>query len=486
MRDKLKQLTKDTAIYGISTMVGRLLNFILVPFFTNIFLPYEFNVQAQLFVFMSIMNIFFVYGMDTSYLKFASTSPPEEKKRNFTVAFTAILLAAVILSFIIFLLRNPILDFLVIPYKYNYFFYYVVLILFFDACSVIPFLKLRIERRAKIFASFKMLNIFINITLNFILILVFHKGIEAIFISNVIASLVTFLLFVPVIYRNLEFYFDRERLSRFLRFGLPYLPAGFASMLVQGIDRPILTRLTNNDVAGIYNANYKLGIFMMLFVNMFQFAWQPFFLQTSKDENARETFSKVMTYFTIIGSILLVLLSLFINDIIKIGFNGRYLLGQLYWSGVIIVPVILLAYLFNGIYYILSAGIYIKEKSIYAPIVTGIGAGVNIAVNYALIPVLGIMGAALATLASYFSMTAGYYFVTQKFYKTDYEYGKLLKIFLGLLTVGSIYYFNSGDLSLVMKATIFLVYFLYVVFFVFDKKEFRYIKTLTGLRSGKT
>lgn len=486
MLDKLKQLTKDTAIYGISTMVGRLLNFILVPFFTNIFLPGEFNVQAQIYVFMSIMNVIFVYGMDTSYLKFASISPPEEKKKNFTVSFTAIISVAVFFSILIFLLRNPILDLLAVPHEFNYFFYYVVAILFFDACSVIPFLKLRIERKAKIFASLKMLNIFINIALNFLLILVFHKGIEAIFISNVIASLVTFLIFVPVILGNLEFYFDKQRLFKFLKFGIPYLPAGLASMLVQGIDRPILTRLTSNDVAGVYNANYKLGIFMMLFVNMFQFAWQPFFLQTAQDKNARETFSKVMTYFTIIGSILLVVLSLFINDIIKIGFHGRYLIGPLYWSGVIIVPVILLAYLFNGIYYILSAGVYIKEKSIYAPIVTGIGAVVNIIFNFALIPVMGIMGAALATLASYLSMAVGYYLITQKFYRTNYEYVKLLKLFLGLLVIGSIYYFNSGMISIAVKTTLFFLYFLYVLFFVLDKQEIRYIKILTGLHSGKT
>lgn len=486
MLDKLKQLTRDTAIYGISTMVGRLLNFILVPFFTNIFNPGEFNVQSQIYVFMSIMNIIFVYGMDTSYLKFASTAPPEEKKKNFTVSFTAILFAALILSVIIFLLKNPILDLLVVPHEFNYFFYYVVSILFFDALSVVPYLKLRIERRAKTFASLKVLNIFVNIALNFILILVYHKGIEAIFISNVIASLITFLLFVPLILGNLELYFDKQRLFKFLKFGLPYLPAGFASMLIQGIDRPILTRLTNNDVAGIYNANYKLGIFMMLFVNMFQFAWQPFFLQTAEEKNARETFSKVMTYFTIIGSIMLVLLSLFINDIIKIGFHGRHLIGPLYWSGVIIVPVILLAYLFNGMYYILSAGVYIKEKSIYAPVVTGIGAVVNIVFNFLLIPVMGIMGAALATLASYLSMAVGYYFITQKFYRTEYEYGKLLKIFIALLAIALVYYFNSGVISIALKTTIFFVYFLYILFFVLDQKEIRYIKTLTGLQSGKS
>jgi len=485
MLDKLKQLTKDTAIYGISTMVGRFLNFLLVPFFTNIFLPDVYNVQSQIYVFMSIMNIIMVYGMDSSYLKFATNSPVEEKKKNFTTSFAAIVSVSLLFALLVFGLRNSILDLLAVPVQYSHFFYYVVFILFFDSCSVVPFLKLRIERKAKTFAFLKVLNIFINIFLNIILILKYHLGIEAIFISNLAASFITFLLFIPVIIKNLEFSLDNSLFIKFLKFGLPYLPAGLASMLVQGIDRPILTRLTNNETAGIYNANYKLGIFMMLFVNMFQFAWQPFFLQNAGETNARETFSKVMTYFTLIGSVILVVLSLFISDLIRIDFGGKYLIGPLYWSGVIIVPVILLGYLFNGIYFILSAGIYIKEKSLYAPLVTGIGAAVNIIVNFALIPSMGIMGAAIATLASYFAMSIGYYIITQRIYKTDYEYDKLIKLALGILAVGGIYYYHTGEISVAVKGLMLVLFLLYILFFVLDKHEMIFLKSIKWFKNGK-
>ena len=156
-----------------------------------------------------------------------------------------------------------------------------------------------------------------------------------------------------------------------IKFGFPFLPAGFAIMLVQVIDVPILEKLTDLETVGIYKANYKLGIFMMLFVNMFQFAWQPFFLQNAKEPNAKEMFSKVLTYFTLVGSVILVLLSLFITDIAKIKIAGFSLIGSQYWAGLNIVPIILLAYLINGMYSVFSAGIYIEEKSIYVPIITG-------------------------------------------------------------------------------------------------------------------
>jgi O-antigen/teichoic acid export membrane protein len=136
-------------------------------------------------------------------------------------------------------------------------------------------------------------------------------GIEAIFISNLIASALTLVLLLPTIAKSFRPKFHSVLYKRLLKFGLPYLPAGLAVMLVQVIDVPILGYLTDVDTVGIYKANYKLGIFMMLFVSMFQYAWQPFFLNNAKEENAKEIFSKVLTYFTVIGSLLVIFLSLF-------------------------------------------------------------------------------------------------------------------------------------------------------------------------------
>jgi O-antigen/teichoic acid export membrane protein len=259
---------------------------------------------------------------------------------------------------------------------------------------------------------------------------------------------------------------------------LPYLPAGLGMMLVQVIDVPILEKLTDIKTVGIYKANYKLGIFMMLFVNMFQYAWQPFFLTNAKEENAKEIFSKVLTYFSIVGSLMLVLLSLFISDIVKIDFAGFSIIGEKYWAGLYIVPVILLAYLFNGLYVVFSAGIYIEEKSIYAPIVTGAGALTNVIANYVLIPQLNIMGAALATLLSYVVMAAGYYVVTQKYYRINYDYYKLVKIAIAILFIGVVYYLllYGGFLNIYYKIILAIIFISYIYLNVFEKNEMNFIK----------
>lgn len=473
MFDKIKQLTKDTAIYGVSTIVGRFLTFLLVPFYTNIFSPEDYGVVANLYIFIAILNIVYIFGMDAAYLRFAANKTHAGEKDNFSTPYLAVMLVALFLSLVIILVKGSIVSFLHVPENYSYLLNYTSSILFIDALCVIPFIKLRIERRAKKFAAFKIINILVNVFLNLLLVLHYKWGIEAVLISNIAASLLTFLIFLPDIVKNLRPVINVSLLRRLIKFGLPYLPAGLGSMIIQGIDRPILTNLTDLHTVGIYNANYKLGIFMMLFVNMFQYAWQPFFLQQAEEKDAKKVFSKVLTYFTVAAGIILVLVSLFIDDIVKINFFGITLIGSAYWSGLVIVPIILFGYLFYGSYVVFTAGIYIKEKSMYVPLITGIGALVNVVVNFLLIPPLGIIGAALATLASYIVMAAGLYIVTQKFYRIEYESVKMIGIFTAILLTGIVYYWiqSIGEFNLFLKSFMLIVFVVVTVMITFDKNE---------------
>lgn len=479
MKEKLKELTKDTAIYGISTMLGRFLNFILVPFYTNIFAPTDYGVVILIYSYIAIFNIIFIYGMDAAFLKFAAFKDIGDEKDNFSTPFLSVLATSVLFCGMIILLKTPIASFVELTSNLDYLIILSALILFFDANTVISFLKLRLERKAKLFSFIKVISILFNILLNVFLILKLKWGIEAIFISNLAASILSFILLIPTLVKNFKFSFHSVLFKRLLKFGLPYLPAGLGMMLVQVIDVPILEKLTDVKTVGIYKANYKLGIFMMLFVNMFQYAWQPFFLTNAKEENAKEIFSKVLTYFSIVGSLMLVLLSLFISDIVKINFAGFSIIGAKYWEGLYIVPVILLAYLFNGLYVVFSAGIYIEEKSIYAPIVTGLGALTNIVANYMLIPQFNIMGAAIATLLSYVVMASGYYIVTQKFYKINYDFMKLTKITIGVIFIGVVYYLLMyGDfLNIYYKIILAIIFISYIWLQVFEKNEMNFIKS---------
>ena len=478
MLEKIKELSKDTAIYGISTMVGRFLNFLLVPFYTHVFSSGDYGIISNIYATIGILNILYLYGMDASYLRYAAKIEIGNEKDNFSTPFLLVFFTSILFSLIILLLRFPILNVLEIPHEYVYLIFLTAPILLIDSLNAIPFIKLRIERKAKKFAAFKIINILVNVFLNLFLILKLKWGIEAVLVSNVAASLTSFVLLVPTVSEKLKFKLNSDLIKRLLKFGLPYFPAGLAAMLVQGIDRPILSHLTDLSTVGIYNACYKLGIFMMLFVNMFQFAWQPFFLQNADEKDAKELFSKVLTYFTIAGSVVLVFLSLFIDNIVTFKIFGRSLIAPSYWTGLSIVPVILFGYLFNGIYVVFTAGIYIKEKSIYVPFITGLGALVNIVINFTLIPSMGMMGAAFATLASYVVIAAGFFIITQKFYKINYEYWKIAKIFFFIFIIGGIFYglMFSGKLIFVYKIVLFIIFLLTITLFVFDKKELNFIK----------
>ena len=442
MLDKLKSLSKDTLIYGTNTIIGRFLNFLFVPLYTNIFAPGEYGVVANIYAYIAILNVFFTIGLESGYFKFASTLEVGDEKENFTTPFLGIFINSLGLALLLIIFANNLTGVFQINKNKAYLLQYTAGILFFDAISIVPFAYLRLKHKPVLFSVLKVINISINVCLNFILILGFRWGIESVFISNLVASVVTFILLLPIIIKELKITFNKKLINELMKFSLPYIPAGITSNIVQVINRPMLYAMTNDSVVGIFQANYRLGIFMMLFVSMFEFAWRPFFLQTVQEDpvNAKKIFSKVMTLFLIAASLIFLVLSLFITDIAQIKLMGRgHLIGSKYWSGLNIVPIILFAYLLYGLYINLMAGIYIEKKTKYLPLITGAAAVINVGLNLLLIPPFGMMGAAVVTLVSYFSMLAGIYMVTRKYYPVKYEYKKIFLTFMSLFITYGIY-----------------------------------------------
>ncbi len=469
MLDKIKSLSKQTLVYGTSTIIGRFLNFILVPFYTNVFPPSEYGVITLIFAYTALLNIFFSIGFESGYFKFASTLEVGDRKENFSLPFLTILINSLIFSSIIYSFSSDFSVLIGIGENYSYFISYTAFILLFDAISLVPFANLRLNNKAGLFAAIKIVNISVNVALNFLLVLHFRLGLVSVFISNVAASAVTFLLLLPVVLKNITFRFNKELFGELLRFSLPYVPAGLASIMVQVISRPIMLMLTDEATVGIFQANFKLGIFMMLIVSMFEYAWRPFFLNNAKEPNAKQIFSRVMTIFVGLASLVLIVLTFFIDDLIRIPLPHRgHIIGAKYWGGVYIVPLILYSYLVYGMYINLMAGIYIEKKTGYLPFITGLGAVINIAGSFALIPVLGMLGAAIATFLSYLAMTVYIYYVTHKFYPVKYESDKIALLHsLDIIAVVMFYllFFSVIPANIFIKLTAVVVLSI-AVFFV--------------------
>lgn len=462
MLDKIKSLSKQTLIYGTSTIIGRFLNFLLVPFYTNIFPPSEYGIVAVVYAFIAFMNIVYSAGLEQGFFKFASSKEIGTPKQNFSIPFFSILVISAFFSITIYIFALNVPGLWILKGTSTLIINYTAFILFFDALVLVPFARLRLDNKPKIFAAIKIANIVSNVVLNVILIIYFKMGIEAIFLSNLISSVITFILLLPVIVKNLSFKFNRQLFNELLKFSLPYIPAGLSSIIVQVISRPVMLLLTNEENVGIFQANYRLGIFMMLVVSMFDYAWRPFFLNIAKEKDAKQVFAGILTYFTGFCTVVLIILTFFIEDIIKIPLPGRgTLIGAKYWAGIYIVPIVLFAYIFNGIYINLMPGIYFEKKTKFLPFITGLGAIVNVAGNFILIPLMGLYGAAIATLLSYVSMAIYIYIVTQKFYPVKYDFKKtylLILINISAMAVFYISYYKVLNINLIVKAVLVIIF----------------------------
>ena len=202
MLDKIKELSKDTAIYGISTIFGRFLSFLLVPFYTNVFTTTEYGVFAYLYTILAFMNIVYIYGMDAAFLKYASVSENKNLKDIFSTPYIFIASTGLFFSVLLITFHNPISAAMKVPAHYSHLLIYTVFIIFFDTAAIIPFAHLRLQRKSMKFAVIKIINISINLVMNIVLIWGYHADIDAIFISNVAASVVTFLILTPEIFKK--------------------------------------------------------------------------------------------------------------------------------------------------------------------------------------------------------------------------------------------------------------------------------------------
>jgi O-antigen/teichoic acid export membrane protein len=429
MLEKLKRLGTDTAVYGISTILGRFLTFLLTPLYTHALPAEDLGIVATVYAYIAFLNVVYGYGMESAYMKYSSTQDLGNRRQVFTVPFLAVGITSFFFSGALILWSAPVARWTHVPDSLAAIVSQGALILFLDALTLIPFASLRMASKARTFAVIKVAGIIVNVLCNVLFLFVFRSGVEGIFLSNIISAVIVLLLLVPTVVRSFALPWPEKLLGALLRFGLPSVPAGIAGMMIQVINRPILESLSGKAAVGVFQANYRLGIFMMLLVSMFDFAWRPFFLQHAKDPDARPLFARVMTYVVLILTAVFLSLSFFLEPLVRWRiFAGRSLIAPPYWVGLDIVPVILLAYLFLGVYNNLIAGIYIEKRTARLPVVTFVAAGVNIAANYILIPQYGLLGAAYATLASYLVMAGMMYLMVRAVYPVPYEWIRLAKI----------------------------------------------------------
>ncbi|MCS7029648.1 MAG: oligosaccharide flippase family protein [Bacteroidia bacterium] len=435
MTKALQKLLSQTAFYGISSLLGRLLNYLLVPLYTRVLEPSEYGIVTDLMAYMSFMLIIYSYGMETTFFRF-STKKEYNLNDVYGTIFMLITLTSTALTTVLIVFSKPIASGLSYEAHPQYIVYLAIL-LALDTISAIQFAWLRRQEKVALFVSIRFANILLNIALNLYFVGYLKKGVEYIFITNVVASLFTVLVLFPLTFPK-RFSFKLSWIPSMLRYGSPLLISGLAGMVNENLDRILLKRylpqgfypgLSNDEVVGIYGACYKLSIFVSLAVQAFRYGAEPFYFKKSTEEDAKETYRKIMDYFIPAVFFICVFVTAFLDEI-------GLLLGRNFRSGLHIVPILLLANAFLGIYYNLSVWYKITQKTEWAVYISLVGALLTILINFIGIPIWGMMASVYATVISYGTMMTLSYYFGQKFYSVPYNLTTFIRYFL--ITIGFI------------------------------------------------
>jgi O-antigen/teichoic acid export membrane protein len=484
----IKKLAGETAVYGLSSIVGRFLNYFLVPIYTNIFPASEYGIVVDLYAWVGLLTILFVYRMETGFFRFGTKL--EDRDKTYSTLSTMLLITTPIFCGLLIGFAEPIAEWMKYPGQSNYIIWFAI-ILGLEALSAIPFAKLRLDGRPWVFAAIKLTNIGVNLTINlfFLLLcpylemsgwdmsLIYNSdwGIEYIFIANLTASAVTLILLAPSYFKS-GFDFDFAVLKKTLIYILPLVLVGLAGVVNEVIDRVLqkwllpYSDVENQALIGIYGACYKLAMLLSLFTQAFNYAAEPFFFRNADRKDSMPIYAKVAFYFTIIGALGFLGITLYMDI-------AQWFIGEEYRDGLVVVPILLLANLCLGIYYNFAIWYKLKDKTIIGALIAIGGALITIVLNVLWIPTIGYIGSAWATLICYASMATACYLVGRKYYPVPYPIVKmLLYIGLAILIYGANLLardaFGNGTILLYIINTILMCIFL-GVFYKFDGAELR-------------
>ena len=431
-----KSLFKQTAIYGLATVLPRMLSFLLVRLYTGILPTAEYGEVSIVLSWMVFFNVILSYGMETAFFRFYSA---ETDKENVIATSTiSIFWSSILFLFGALIFRNTLASWAHVDVQYITF---TIWILVLDALVIIPFSKLRANKRPMMYAIIKIGNVVVNLALNLYFLLVLPKiyadspdsflgnmyidnfEIGYIFVSNLLASLLTFVVLSPN-YVSLKRNFYVVLWKKMMRYGLPILIAGIAFAVNEHFDKILLGYWLPDNIAksevGAYSACYKLGLFMVLFATAFRLGIEPFFFSHSSNENAPQTYAMITKYFVIFGSLILLGVIVF-ADILKL----LLLDNESYWEAMKVVPLIILANFFLGIYNNLSVWYKLTDKTIIGAYISIVGALLTLLLNYVLIPTFSYYGSAIATISAYGSMMLISYILGKKHYPIPYDMEKI-------------------------------------------------------------
>jgi O-antigen/teichoic acid export membrane protein len=491
----IKKLAGQTIWYGVSSIIGRFLLYLLTPYLTSKLSIERYGDMSLMYAAIPFLNVIFTYGIETAYFRFATKA--EYKKDIYSTAVISILSSTFFLTALLVLSRFSLAHFLRID-DHPEFITYAALIIAFDTLTTLPFAKLRLDQRPRKYALIRISSVILQVIAVYFLLSIcprlakespngffgtFYKpeyGVGYYMIANLMASVFAF-VFLYKEFFSFNFKFNKKVWTAMMIYSLPLIIAGFGGMINETFDRIMLSWLAPGNImaakdqVAIYSACYKLSILITLFIQGFRMGAEPFFFKQAEGQNPQKVYARVMKFFVITITVMFLVVALYI-DIWKYFLSTDPKKLQIYWTGLKVVPILLLANMFLGIYYNLSIWYKLTHKTIAGAYITLIGAGLTLLINFIFIPYFGYMACAWATFLCYFSMMVISFIWGQKDYKIPYAWKKLSAYIVIVVLLFFIHraftHFFAGNIINFISATFLLLLYIWFVLNV-EWKEFQ-------------
>lgn len=460
MAGGMKSLAKDTAIYGLSSIVGRFINWMLVPVYTNILTRGEYGIVTNVYGYVALILVILTYGMETGFFRFMNKKDANPTETYSTI-LTSLFTTSVLFAVLCFVFIEPIGHFTGYENYHNYLLIMAVTVAI-DAFTTIPFAYLRYKQRPIKFASVQLGSIAISIFFNLFFLLAcpwLHDNAPStiswfydpeyregyVFVANLISSLAVLIALIPE-FTGFKYQFNPQLLKQILKYSFPLLILGIAGILNQTIDKILYPFLFDDkaeafEQLGIYGACFRIAVVMMMFTQAFRFAYEPFIFAQNRGSETKP-YTEAMKYF-IIFSLIIFLGVMFYIDIIK------YFVGKDFFAGLDVVPIVMLGYIFFGIYFNLSFWYKMLDKTYFGAIFSIVGCVITIAINIIFVPKYGYIASAWASLVCNFVMMMISYLFEQKYRPLKYDY-KTIGLYFSLATVlyAASYFVSIDNLAL--------------------------------------
>lgn len=462
MREHFSDFFKQILIYGLGQFAGQAAGFFLIPVYTRHLSVEEYGVLAILMACVAFLSMFLNFGMGSAVFKYYFATQDEGVRRQILgTAYIMLFAAALIICSALVPISEHLSRWIFASSAYTDYFRLVLIVAFLNTASIIPFAYFRAEGKAGYFAFLGFLKFIVTLGAIILLIVHLNLGVWGALLGTVFASAAIDLLLFLATSKQMRFRFSIDLAKKLLLFGLPLMPAQIFSWNLTTVDRFILQGLTDSETVGIYSLGYKIGlIFNVLVVAPFAVAWGPFLFSKATEPNAKDLYSRLLNYYVAIAGFLALAIAVFSKQIVQV------LATPSYSTAAQIIPIVVFSYYLYGMYYIFTTGLNIEKKTYYFPFITGLSALLNVALNFTLIPVWGMLGAAYATAAAYLFMAVLTLLFSHKYYPIDFNWLRVLPLVLAwaVLVGAAALVRTPGLLQGVLRNLVILTLFALLVF----------------------